>query len=173
MNMPKSNLASKSVRFLYSWLIFFLLWLAFTTSLATEEILAGLVISLILSIISYETFTGWGFKGIKLKNILWSVVYIINFIWLMIKANLNVAKIVLSPKLKINPGIVEFESKLTNKYAQMVLANSITLTPGTFTVDLVDNKFYIHWLDVTVKDPNEVYKKIAKPFEKILLKIFN
>ena len=171
--MQTKNLASKPVRFLYSWFMFFLVWLAFTTTLKLAEVLTGLAVSLILAAISYETFTGWGFKGIKLSNIWWSFVYILNFTWLMVKANLNVARIVLTPSLPINPGIVEFESKLTNSYAKMVLANSITLTPGTFTVDVVDNKFYIHWLDVTATDPEQVYKEIAEPFERILLKIFN
>jgi len=101
------------------------------------------------------------------------VVYVLNFLWLMVKANFNVARIVLTPSLPINPGIVEFDTKLTNEYAKMVLANSITLTPGTFTVDVVGSRFYIHWLDVKTTDPDEVYKEIAEPFEKILLKIFN
>ncbi len=171
--MQTKELASKPVRFLYSWVVFFIVWLAFTTSLAPAEVITGAVVSLILAAISYETFTGWGFKGIKLSNLWWSVVYVINFIWLMVKANFNVAKIVLTPSLPINPGIVEFETKLTNPYAKMVLANSITLTPGTFTVDVVDNKYYIHWLDVTTTDPQEVYKEIAEPFERILLKMFN
>ncbi len=173
MTMQGKNLASKPVRFIYSWVVFFILWLAFTTTFATAEVVTGAVVSFILALISYETFTGWGFKGIKLSNLWWSVVYIINFLWLMLKANLNVARIVLTPSLPINPGIVEFETKLTNEYAKMVLANSITLTPGTFTVDIVGNRFYIHWIDVTVTDPQEVYKEIAEPFEKILLKIFN
>ncbi len=171
--MQTKNLASKPVRFFYSWLVFFLVWLAFTTTLQLAEVLTGLAVTFVLALISYETFTGWGFKGIKLGNIWWSIVYIFNFIWLMVKANLNVARIVLTPSLPINPGIVEFETKLTNEYAKVVLANSITLTPGTFTVDVVGNKFYIHWLDVTVTDPQEVYREIAEPFERILLKIFN
>ncbi len=171
--MEKQQLAPKSIRFFYSWLVFFIVWLGFTTTLQIQEVLTGVFVSFLLALFYYDTFTGWGFKGIKLSNIWWSLVYILNFIWLMIKANFNVARIVLTPSLPINPGIVEFESKLTNPYAKMVLANSITLTPGTFTVDIVDNRFYIHWLDVTTVDPQEVYKEIAEPFEKILLKIFN
>ncbi len=171
--MQSKSLASKPVRFLYSWIVFFIVWLAFTSTLALPEVITGAVVALILAAFSYETFTGWGFKGIKLSNLWWSFVYVINFLWLMVKANFNVARIVVTPSLPINPGIVEFETKLTNEYAKMVLANSITLTPGTFTVDVVDNRYYIHWLDVTVTDPEEVYKEIAEPFERILLKIFN
>ena len=171
--MQTKDLASKPVRFLYSWLVFFIIWLGFTTTFRLSEVLTGVFVSFLLALLTYDTFTGWGFKGIKLSNIWWSVVYVVNFLWLMIKANFHVAKIVLTPKMPINPGIVKFETKLTNPYAKMVLANSITLTPGTFTVDIVDNTYFIHWLDVSVTDPEEVYKEIAEPFEKILLKIFN
>jgi multicomponent Na+:H+ antiporter subunit E len=52
------------------------------------------------------------------------------------------------------------------------LANSITLTPGTLTIDVINNNFYIHWIDVKSDDPEKVYKEIAEPFEKILLKIY-
>ncbi len=54
----------------------------------------------------------------------------------------------------------------------MVLANSITLTPGTLSVDVVGDTFYIHWIDVETTDPEEAFKIIAEPFEKVLLKIF-
>jgi multicomponent Na+:H+ antiporter subunit E len=94
------------------------------------------------------------------------------FITALIKANFHVAKIVLSPKLPINPGIVEFETNLKSDFAKMVLANSITLTPGTFTVDIVENRYYIHWLEVSATDEESVYKEIAESFEKILLKIY-
>ena len=54
----------------------------------------------------------------------------------------------------------------------MILANSITLTPGTFTVDVIENRFYVHWLEVETEDSEKVYKAIAESFEKILLKIY-
>ena len=99
--------------------------------------------------------------------------YFFVFIIALIKSNFDVARRVLSPKLDINPGIVVFKTKLKNDFAKMVLANSITLTPGTLTVDVIKNNFYIHWIDVKTEDPEEVYQQIAAPFEKILLKIYN
>jgi len=54
----------------------------------------------------------------------------------------------------------------------MVLANSITLTPGTLTIDVIKNTFYIHWIDVKSEDSEVVYKEIAESFEKILIKIY-
>ena len=54
----------------------------------------------------------------------------------------------------------------------MVLANSITLTPGTLTIDVVGDTFYIHWIDVKTTDPEKAFTEIAESFEKVLLKIF-
>jgi len=57
-------------------------------------------------------------------------------------------------------------------FAKMVLANSITLTPGTLSVDVIDQRFYIHWLQVKSSDSKTAYNDIAKQFEDILLKIY-
>ncbi len=166
------NEASTISRFLYSWVIFFIVWLAFTSSLAPAEAITGLIVSFVIAIFSYERFTSWGFRGVQPKRLVYVVWYLIVFLIALVKANFNVARIVLTPSLPINPGIVEFETKLENEYAKMVLANSITLTPGTFTVDIIGNRFYIHWLEADVTDPDKVYREVAEPFEKILLKIF-
>ena len=54
----------------------------------------------------------------------------------------------------------------------MILANSITLTPGTLTIDVIDDTYYIHWIDVTTTNPEEAFVEIAEKFENILMKIF-
>lgn len=55
---------------------------------------------------------------------------------------------------------------------RMVLANSITLTPGTLTIDIKDDTLYIHWIDVQSEDINEATKAIVRKFEKYLEKIY-
>jgi len=159
-------------KFIFTSVFVFLIWLAFTSTFALPEVLTGIVVSLVIAYYGYRSFTVRGVANVTPKRVIYMIQYIFVFLWALIKANFNVAKIVLTPSLPINPGIVEFESKLTSDYAKMILANSITLTPGTFTVDLIENRFYIHWLNVEATDPDEVYKLIAEPFEKILLKIY-
>jgi len=100
------------------------------------------------------------------------IVYILVFLRELIKANFDVARRVITPSLPINPGIVKFKTNLKSDYAKMVLANSITLTPGTLSVDIVDDTFYVHWIDVKSTDPEQAFKYVAETFEKILLKIF-
>ncbi len=165
--------ASKFSKFLFTWIMVFLIWLAFTSTFATAEVITGTIISFIIAFYNYKYFTEIGLKSFGPRKLLLLAWYILVFIWALIKSNLNVARIVLTPSLPITPGIVEFESKLKTDFAKLVLANSITLTPGTFTIDFVENRFFIHWLEADVTDPEEVYKEVAYPFEKILLKIEN
>ena len=74
--------------------------------------------------------------------------YIFVFLGELIKSNFDVAARVANPKLPINPGIVKVKTKLKSKLGRIMLANSITLTPGTLTVDIDEdtNELYIHWI---------------------------
>lgn len=103
------------------------------------------------------------------------VYYLPVFFWELIKANVDVAYRVLHPDLPINPGIVKVKTILKSDTALTFLANSITLTPGTMTVDIDrDNGIlYIHWINVKAKDTENATKIIVQRFEKILKKIFD
>lgn len=151
----------------------FVVWLGFTTSLDPQELIIGLIVSISVAILTSKYSNCCGMEILHPKRLFQIVKYFFVFIGALLKANLDVAKRVLSPSLPINPGIVEFETELKSDFAKMILANSITLTPGTITVDLVDNRYYIHWIDVTSEDPKEAHREIAKEFEDILIKIFN
>lgn len=100
--------------------------------------------------------------------------YVPVFIWECIKANLDVAYRVAHPLLPIQPGIVKVKTKLKSDMALTFLANSITLTPGTMSVDIdKDNGIlYIHWINVKAQDTESATKIIVERFEKILEKIF-
>ena len=69
--------------------------------------------------------------------------------WLLkeiVMAALQVARIVLSPKMPVDPSMLEFYAELPNAGSQTILANSITLTPGTITVDITEGTFLVHAL---------------------------
>jgi multicomponent Na+:H+ antiporter subunit E len=72
------------------------------------------------------------------------IVYIPWLIWAIIKANIQVAMIIMNPRLPIDPGFLQFKTQLRKKISLVTLANSITLTPGTITVDLKDDTYLIH-----------------------------
>jgi len=102
-------------------------------------------------------------------------VYVPVFIWECFKANIDVAYRVLHPALPICPGIVKVKTSLKTDTALTFLANSITLTPGTLSVDIDKNKgvLYIHWINVKAKDTKTATEIIVQRFERILSKIFD
>jgi multicomponent Na+:H+ antiporter subunit E len=106
------------------------------------------------------------------KAFVYTFIYIFVFLSELMKSNLDVAKRVISPSLPINPGIVKVKTKLKSKMGRMILANSITLTPGTFTIDIIDDTLYIHWIDVLSEDIEKATKEIVSKFEKYLEVIY-
>jgi len=112
------------------------------------------------------------FKDIK--RYLWFFYYIPIFIWECFKANVDVAYRVAHPNLPIKPGIVKVKTILKSNSGLTFLANSITLTPGTLTVDVDrENGFlYVHWIKVRDKDIEGATRLIVHKFEKILKRIF-
>lgn len=105
---------------------------------------------------------------------LWFIYYCLVFIWECLKANLDGAYRVIHPGLPMNPGIVKVKTSLRSDLALTLLANSLTLKPGTMTVDIdKDNGFlYIHWIDVKTQDVDKASELIVKRFESILKKVF-
>lgn len=154
----------------------FFIWVALTSIWDIQEVIAALILSSIVTMIAGQFLI----KNARTKSIFFLVKtwikYFFVFIWEMIKANINVASIVIHPRLPIKPGIVKIKTRLTSESALTVLANSITLTPGTMTVDINPEKheLYIHWIKVVSRDPHDVEentKIISSVFEKILLEV--
>jgi len=75
--------------------------------------------------------------------------------------------------LNLKPGIVKIKTGLKSEVARVFLANSITMTPGTLTVEINDDTLYIHWIEIKTDDPEEMAKVIKGPFEFFLAKIFD
>lgn len=158
--------------FLYLFITLEGIWLLATSSLNSQELVIGTVVALILSFIFNKYYLDLGFPPFTLKRLFYIVIYKIFLLWEIIKANLDVAQRVLSPSLPIKPGIVIIKTELKSDLAKFILANSITLTPGTFTLDILEDKLLIHWIDVKAEDINEATQKISQKFENILKKIF-
>ena len=108
------------------------------------------------------------------QRYLWFFYYVPIFIWDCFKANIDVAYRVIHPNLPVHPGIVKVKTRLTSDTALTFLANSITLTPGTLTVDIDKEKgfLYVHWIEVRHTDVENSTKAIVERFEKILKRIF-
>ena len=96
---------------------------------------------------------------------------IVSFLVELALSNIAVARVVLRPRLDIRPGIVAFRTTLHSDLAITFLANMITLTPGTLTIDVSEERstLYIHTLNVS--DPEEVVADIRRAFERHLLEL--
>jgi len=157
-----------------SFILSFVIWCLLVWSLDWQHLLIGIIVCLFVSYSVGDLFTKnpWKFK--EPGRYLWLVYYLIVLFWEMIKANLDVAYRVIHPGLPIKPGIVKVKTKLKSDAALTYLANSITLTPGTFTIDIDQENgyLYIHWIYVTTEDIEKASEIIVRKFEKILEKIF-
>lgn len=159
-------------RFVFTASIIFLFWLAYTTSLKKGELITGLIVSIVIALFTYESFTRVRPENNIVKRFFSFLKYLPIFIFEMIKANIDVAKRVINPSLPINPGIVAIKTDLKSDQAKMFLANSITLTPGTLTIDVIDDTLYVHWIDVESKEPQIQKNRIATKFENLLKGVF-
>jgi multicomponent Na+:H+ antiporter subunit E len=159
--------------FTYLLLFLFIIWLALTSSFHWQELITGFVISLVLSLILHKNYLTLGLPPFSIKRLVYAVVYIVVLLVEIIKANLDVAYRVIHPKLPIRPGIVVIETTLKQDIAKLILANSITLTPGTFTLDILEDRLLIHWINVQSVETTEATKIIGERFEKYLSVIFS
>jgi multicomponent Na+:H+ antiporter subunit E len=156
----------------------FIVWTLLTWPFADGKIdiqivVAGLIASVIVAVLFHEILPKEHHVFISPVRIFWFLVYMPVFFYYVMKANLDVVYRALHPKMPIKPGIVKIQTTLKTESGITALANSITLTPGTLTVDLTDDGFmYIHWINVKSDDIEQATKYIAQRFEWFLKKIF-
>jgi multicomponent Na+:H+ antiporter subunit E len=131
----------------------------------------GSVASIISALFFGRFFIRNVYKLFQPQRYFWFIVYLLVFIWECIKANLDVAYRVLHPSMPIRPGIVKVKTTLKSDLAKMLLANSITMTPGTISVDIIDDSLYIHWIYIRSEDPEIYTGMITGAFEKYIKKI--
>lgn len=159
----------RAILFLY--LLF--LWFLLVGRVDWQHLLVGGVLALILGWSYGNRFiTDWS-KVLQVRRWAWFVLYIPIFTWEMAKANFDVAYRVLHPKMPIRPGIIKVKTQIRSEIGKAFLANSITLTPGTLTVDIEGQILYIHWIYVRAKEIEIATKHIVSRFEPLLIKIFD
>ncbi len=152
----------------------FFTWILLNWPVEAESLFVGILVGIFISFVTSDVF---GNKPKPFKNLIryvWFVYYIPVFIWECIKANLDGAYRVIHPDLPMRPGIVKVKTTLKSDTGLTLLANSLTLKPGTMTVDIdKENGFlYVHWIDVKSEDMDKATELIVGRFERILKRIF-
>jgi len=172
--MISSNytLREKIKSFLYLFVLSEVVWFALTSSFHFQEVIIGIFVSFILSLFLSRRYLELSLPPLSLKRVAFFILYILVLFKEIIKANFDVAYRVVHPKMPIKPGIVIIKTGLKSDIAKMILANSITLTPGTFTLDIVDDTLLIHWINVRTENIAEATEIIGEKFEKYLRVIF-
>ena len=136
------------MRLIVVFLACFILWLALSGSTALLHVFLGAAAAALVT---------WMNRGDELlSEWLWRLPGMLRYApWLfteIVKANLQVARLVLDPRLPIDPVIVTFDSVLTSPLARTTFANSITLTPGTITLDVDGSSFTVHAVTEAMSD---------------------
>jgi multicomponent Na+:H+ antiporter subunit E len=151
-----------------------LIWTFLTWPPDPQHLIIGVFVCVFVSFMMGDMFVKRPHRFKQFTRYLWFLYYIPLFIWECIKANIDVAYRVAHPDLPINPGIVKVKTTLKSDTGLTFLANSITLTPGTMSVDIdEENGFlYIHWIDVKDKDMQKATEIIVRIFEDVLRRIF-
>lgn len=150
------------------YVIFFLLWITFNGRVTTEIVLFGLAVSAALYWFICKFME---FSPKRELDYLKKGGYLLQYLYYLIReivlANFATMKLICSAGRVVEPAVIEFETHFKNDTSRFLLANSITLTPGTITVAVEGNRFIVHCLDKTLAEGIEssVFVKILEKIE--------
>jgi multicomponent Na+:H+ antiporter subunit E len=159
------------MKYITLFILSLIFWLLLTFRLTIPNFIVGSVASLICSLFFGKFFITNVYKLLQPQRYFWFLIYLVVFLWECIKANFDVAYRVLHPAMPIRPGIVKVKLNLKSELARTLLANSITMTPGTISVDIIDDYLYVHWIYIRSEDPEIYTTMITGAFEKYIKKI--
>ena len=137
------------------------------------DMAVGVVVALFVALVMHQIIRVRFIRLVNPRSWFWAFVYLFVLSYYVIKGGLDVSYRVLHPRMPIRPGIVRIKSVLKTDTGKSVLANCITLTPGTLTIDVTDDGvFYIHWLYVLSQDDEEAAQHVLRRFEWFIQRIF-
>ena len=152
------------------FLLFFAVWMILNGKVTAEICIFGVLISAAL----FYFMCRYMEYSLKKELLLFRLIplfirYFGVLVKEIVKANVCVLKIILSPELQPEPAFVYFDTDLRTGLARVLLANSITLTPGTITVSVEDDRFCVHCLDKELAEgmENSVFVKLLKEMEEM------
>ena len=167
MNTPDTPATTSTFHYYFVFFISLLLWVLLTGSLAWQELALGALVALLITLLFGSRFTIYnGFRFSWMAPV-YILQYLMQFFIALVKANIDLAVRIVTPSLPIRPALVEIKTGLQSSLGRMLLANTITLTPGTLCVDVVGDTLLIHWVYCPPgTDVQQATEAIAAPFER-------
>jgi multicomponent Na+:H+ antiporter subunit E len=163
MAVDRSQGPSDNLRRLAVFVILYAFWLLLSGHYDLFHLSLGLICSLLVAFLSHDLLIENISAPKRLRKAWRFISYVPWLIYQIVLANFHVAYLVLNPKA-IDPQIVRFKTRLKSQFSMVTLGNSITLTPGTITMDIVDGEFHVHALSEKVADDllsGEMERRVA------------
>jgi len=162
-------------RRLLDLIIIFALWLLLTWSLHWQALVSGAGLAVLFAFLLSGLLPERAERLFSPVRWFWAIMHLISLSFWIVLANFDVLYRVIHPSLPIRPGIVKVKTTLKSDEAKTFLANSITLTPGTLTIDIIDDWLYVHWINVheSLANTEAITRDIAGRFEVTLRRVFD
>ena len=145
-----------------------LFWVMLVNSLEADRLLIGMLVSLIVALLYRDGLSFFTEFRWTPRSLIAGIRYYAYFFRQLVRSNLRLASIVVAPELPIEPGILKIRTGLKSRMGRLMLANSITLTPGTLTVEVDDEWLYVHCVTTQELDTEAATREIAAGFERYL-----
>lgn len=137
--------------FLVTWVLLAALWIGLSGYFDIIHLVFGFVSVTLVSALSHKHLTGGGSVSLGFARMVRLILYLPWLLWQVLVANIDVLLRVFGFR-EIDPCVVRFTPELTSEFGKVTLANSITLTPGTVTVDIEGDEFIVHALSREAAD---------------------
>ena len=161
------------IRFMLTTLFLYALWLLFTASIEPYSLIFGAVGSLLIAALTYNIFIARHQANLRyiIPNPFHLVLYIVILVFFLYQSSIHMVRAVFTGKA--SPRIVHFRTRLKSDIARMVLANSITITPGTITLDLNDDHLTVHWFFCDTSHAKLAGEKVKGRMERFIGNIWS
>ncbi|PKL25198.1 MAG: cation:proton antiporter [Spirochaetae bacterium HGW-Spirochaetae-3] len=162
----------KLIRILATFAVLIALWFLFSGSFSPASILTGIGCSALIALISYNTFIDEheAARNMVFPRLLPALAYPFRLVAAMYAASFRTLASVLSGR--VSPRVVHFRSRLKSDIARVALAEAITFTPGTISIELDEDHFIVHWLNATTRHSARAGDEVKGPLEAAIKRIW-
>lgn len=144
-------------------------WMAVTEAFTLVNFLVGFAISFLLLLLARPLFDA---PSRRYFTLAWKLPrFVLLMLWEIVLSSLRVAQAVLSPRLPIKPGIIAYPLEVKSDLEITLLANLITLTPGTLSLDVSSDRKVLYVHGMFVDDPHKVIESTHESLEKAVLEV--